>query len=164
MLLSELFILLDYKRSFSVALPINAASRMLGDRGIFSGNLAKRINREPAVSTGSSLERLSNYHLPPSETSLRAGRDRYRMRSLIFHVSCLVLCTTGALSARLVAEPQEIRTKTPSIDQKGSACVRMAATLGSCLAAVSPMSSLTTMEESECCSRILLFQRAGCHW
>lgn len=85
------------------------------------------------------------------------------MRSVIFQVSCLVLCTTGALSVGSVTDTEEKQSKYPISNQKGAACVAMAATLGSCLAAVSPVSTLTTMEESDCCASILAFQKAGCH-
>ena len=86
------------------------------------------------------------------------------MRSRIFHIACLVLCTLGELSLRSVAETQEFQLLHYDSDQKSSACVEMAAKLGSCLAAVTPLSILTTMEESECCASILAFQTAGCHW
>ena len=86
------------------------------------------------------------------------------MRRISFYISCLVLCTTGVLSLHSVAEPQETPSIYPSSDRTGSVCVSMAATLGSCLAAVSPVSTLTTMEESNCCASILAFQKAGCHW
>lgn len=55
------------------------------------------------------------------------------------------------------------RTSKSRISEKDSSCVSVAAELGPCLSAVSPLSRLTTMEEADCCTTLLLFKEADCY-
>lgn len=48
--------------------------------------------------------------------------------------------------------------------QKVTTCIAAATSLGGCLAAVSPSSALTSLEESDCCTRTLAFKDAECYW
>lgn len=85
------------------------------------------------------------------------------MRWLANLITGIFLCSYGALAVRSIDTQDEVLL--PGLAQKrGAACISAAAHLGSCLAAVSPTSKLTTIEESDCCAGLLAFQQAQCYW
>lgn len=64
------------------------------------------------------------------------------------------------------AEPSllsDFSTAKARISEGDVSCISVAVELTPCLSAVNPSSKLTTMEEADCCTTLLVFKEAGCY-
>jgi len=85
-----------------------------------------------------------------------------RLQSLLlgFGVVLLLACLSTAEPSLL----SDFSTAKARISEGDVSCISVAVELTPCLSAVNPSSKLTTMEEADCCTTLLVFKEAGCYW
>ncbi len=89
---------------------------------------------------------------------LRFRRDVQQMAVVLF-LGVVVASTTAEQT--LLSNFNEAKAR---MNERDASCISVAAELSPCLSVCSPLSRLTTMEEADCCTTLLLFKEVDCYW